>query len=226
VGQSQEIAIEGLRGIPAADGDPEINGGLGWVELQHGPEGIGSEARFTKKVLQDAVEAVDTSPMSMSIAASSGSLEDRIREAKRSVTTSGMRVGRMGAMIACVGVAMIGASFIAPSGLQMLMRVLGGAAALFGIVPFMLGWKQAKQGSPFLRALSTPKEVEALLMEEKPLAGDRRSLSVLLGDGTSQSVALPAQEAGELFTLVQELNPAAQCEVTAGAQRQLAALKP
>jgi hypothetical protein len=170
--------------------------------------------------------------MSMSVAASSasastaGSLDERIRQAKRSVTTSGMRVGRMGAMIACVGVALIGASFLAPAALQTLMRVVGGAAVLFGIVPFVLGWKQSKQGSPFLRALSAPKEVEALLMEEKPLAGDRRSLSVLLGDGTSQSVALPAQEAGELFTLVQELNPTAQCEVTAGAQRQLAALKP
>jgi hypothetical protein len=174
--------------------------------------------------------------MSMSVAESTGtssagslepgSLEDRIRHAKRSVTTSGMRVGRMGAMVSCVGIAMIGASFVAPSGLQTLMRVLGVAAALFGVVPFMLGWKQSKQGSPFLRALSTPTEVEALLMEEKALAGDRRSLSVLLGDGTSQSVALPAQEAGELFTLVQELNPAAQCEVTIGAQRQLAALKP
>ncbi len=169
--------------------------------------------------------------MSMSVAASSsasasGSVEDRIRQAKRSVTTSGMRVGRMGAMIACVGFVLVGASFAAPGGLQAAMRVLGGLAAAFGVVPFMLGWKQSKQGSPFLRALTAPTEVEALLMEEKPLAGDRRSLSVLLGDGTSQSVALPAQEAGELFTLVQELNPQAQCEVTVGAQRQLAALKP
>jgi hypothetical protein len=165
--------------------------------------------------------------MSMSVSANSSSaLEDRVRQAKRSVTTSGMRVGRMGAMIACVGIALISGSFLAPNGIQTLMRVLGGAAAMFGIVPFMLGWKQSKQGSPFLRALSTPTDVEALLMEEKPLAGDRRSLSVLLGDGTSQSVALPAQEAGELFTLVQELNPKAQCEVTIGAQRQLAALKP
>jgi hypothetical protein len=160
--------------------------------------------------------------MSMSVT----STEDRVRQAKRTVTTSGMRVGRMGAMVSSAGIALIAASFVAPDGLVTVMRLLGIVAALFGIVPFVLGWNQSKQGSPFLRALSTPADVEALLMEEKPLAGDRRSLSVLLGDGTSQSVALPAQEAGELFTLVQELNPDAQCEVTVGAQRQLAALKP
>ncbi len=168
--------------------------------------------------------------MSMTAAASHSpsqdTLEQRIRRAKRTVTASGMRVGRSGAMVSSAGAALIAASFMAPSSLQLLMRVIGGAAILFGLVPFSLGWKQSKQGSPFLRALSDPTEVEALLMEEKPLAGDRRSLSVLLGDGTSQSVALAADEAGELFTLVQELNPKAQCQVTLGAQRQLAALKP
>ncbi len=173
--------------------------------------------------------------MSMTAAASAtpsashttgATVEDRVRRAKRTVTASGMRVGRTGAMVSSAGLALIAASFAAPTSLQMLMRVLGAAAVAFGMVPFSLGWKQSKQGSPFLRALSDPTEVEALLMEEKPLAGDRRSLSVLLGDGTSQSVALAAHEAGELFTLVQELNPKAQCEVTLGAQRQLAALKP
>lgn len=129
-------------------------------------------------------------------------------------------------MVSSAGIALIAASFVAPSSLQTLMRVAGVAAIAFGLVPFSLGWKQSKQGSPFLRALSVPADVEALLMEEKPLAGDRRSLSVLLGDGTSQSVALPADQAGELFTLVQELNPAATCEVLLGAQRRLAALKP
>jgi hypothetical protein len=132
----------------------------------------------------------------------------------------------MGAVISSAGVvALIGASK-APMGLENPARFLGVLAMVFGVLPFILGWKQSKAGSPFLRALSEPKEVEALLMEEKPLAGDRRSLSVLLGDGTSQSVALPANEAGDLFTLVQELNPSAQCEVLTGAQRQLAALKP
>ncbi len=171
--------------------------------------------------------------MSMTAAASQAasqpsgvSVEDRVRRAKRTVTSSGMRVGRSGAMVSSSGIALIAASFVGPTSLQVLLRVVGGAAVLFGLVPFSLGWKQSKQGSPFLRALSDPAEVEALLMEEKPLAGDRRSLSVLLGDGTSQSVALGAEEAGELFTLVQELNPQAQCEVTLGAQRQLAALKP
>jgi hypothetical protein len=155
------------------------------------------------------------------------SVEDRVRQAKRSVTSSGMRVGRTGAMISAAGGAALIASFTAaPDALAGPLRVLGALAFLFGILPFALGWKQSKAGSPFLRALSEPQHIEALLMEEKPLAGDRRSLSVLLGDGTSQSVALPAPDAGELFTLVQELNPKAQVEVTAGAQRALAAMKP
>jgi Flp pilus assembly protein TadB len=177
--------------------------------------------------------SAEAPPMSMTAASpnpsarqESSSVEDRIRRAKRTVTASGMRVGRSGAMVSSVGIALIAASFAMSGSVQTLMRVAGVVAILFGLVPFSLGWKQSKQGSPFLRALTTPEEIEVLLMEEKALAGDRRSLSLLLGDGTSQSVALAAEEAGELFALVQELNPAAQCEVVLGAQRQLATLKP
>jgi hypothetical protein len=153
-------------------------------------------------------------------------IEARVKAAKRSVTTSGMRVGRSGAMISTVGIFAIALASQLPSALTTPIRVVGLLAVLFGIVPFMLGWQQAKAGSPFLTALSQPGDVDAVLMEEKALAGDRRSVSVLLGDGRSQSVALPAREAGELFALIKELRPDAQCDVVLGAQRALAAMKP
>jgi hypothetical protein len=155
------------------------------------------------------------------------SVEERVKSAKRAITSTGMRIGRTGAMISTAGVVAVIVSFTAaPDALATPLRLLGAVAAIFGVLPFMLGWKQSKAGSPFLRGLSNPGDIEALLMEEKPMSGDRRSVSVLLGDGTSQSVALPAADAGELFALVQELNPKAQCEVAPGAQRMLAAMKP
>ncbi len=158
--------------------------------------------------------------------ASPTTLEARIRAAKRSVTTTGLRVGRTGAMISGAGAIALLSTWKLPEVMQSPVRILGVLALLFGCVPFAIGWQQAKAGSPFLSALNAPESVEALLMEEKPMAGDRRSICVLLGDGRSQSVALPAQQAGELFTLIKELRPDAQCEVLLGAQRALAALKP
>jgi hypothetical protein len=159
-------------------------------------------------------------------AAESEQLETRVRAAKRSVTSAGMRVGRTGAMISTAGAIAVAVSWQLPSVMVMPFRILGGLALIFGLLPFSLGWQQAKAGSPFLVALNTPDQVEALFMEEKPLAGDRRSVSVLTGDGRSQSVALPAQQAGELFALLKELRPDAQCDVVVGAQRALAAIKP
>jgi hypothetical protein len=153
-------------------------------------------------------------------------LESRVRAAKRSVTSTGMRVGRTGAMIAAAGGVAIAASWQVPTVMQTPFRIIGVLALLFGLIPFGIGWQQAKAGSPFLVALSTPDQIEAVFMEEKPMAGDRRSVSLLLGDGRSQSVALPAQQAGELFALLKEMRPEAQCEVKIGAQRALAAIKP
>ncbi len=164
--------------------------------------------------------------MSMTAATTVPNFDARVRAAKRSVTSSGMRIGRNGAMISAAGAMLILAAWKLPEVMQVPARVVGAVALMFGMVPFILGWQQSKAGSPFLAALSTPDDVEALFMEEKPLAGDRRSVSVLLGDGRTQSVALEAQQAGELFALIKELRPDAQCDVVLGAQRALAAIKP
>jgi hypothetical protein len=151
-------------------------------------------------------------------------LEARIKGAKRIVVSSGMRVGRTGAMVSALGVVMTGAAFAVQTPVSSVGRVLGIAALLFGLVPFFLGWSVSKAGAPFLRALGERDAVRALLMDARPLAGGRRSLSLLLHDGTHQTVALAASDAYEVLDVVGIQSPAADRGEREAAQRTVAQL--
>jgi hypothetical protein len=151
-------------------------------------------------------------------------LDARVKAAKKAVVSTGMRVGRTGAALSAAGgvVAVVGwkMGHTAPA------LIAGGLLFVFGLLPFSIGWSLSKAGSPFLRALSEPNSVAALLMDAKQLGGGRRSLSVLLADGQRQTVALPDQAARELADVVAQLSPRSERGEREGAQRAIAQLMP
>lgn len=152
------------------------------------------------------------------------SLEERSKAARKIVVQSGMRVGRRGMMLTVLGLALAIAAWQVETPVSKLGIVVGLAAVLFGIVPFLIGFSQSKQGAPFLRALSEPAIVTALLIDSKTLPGNRRSLSLLLNDGTHQTIALKSEDAHIVLDVVSKLSPEADAGEREAAQRVVAQL--
>ncbi len=151
-------------------------------------------------------------------------LETRVKAAKKTIVASGMRVGRSGVMISTLGAVLAVAAWKMKTPVSGLGIAIGVGALLFGLVPFSIGWGLSKAGSPFLRALSDSSVVRALFMDASQLAGGRRSLSLLLTDGTRQTLALKSMEAQEVVDLVGVFSPGAERGERDHAQRVIAQL--
>jgi hypothetical protein len=152
------------------------------------------------------------------------SLEASSKAARKIVVQSGMRVGRTGMMLAFAGALVASAAFAVDTPFSKLGIVVGLLAFLAGIVPVIIGWSQSRQGAPFLRALSEPAAVSALLLDPKALPGNRRSLSLLLADGAHQTVALKEEDARTVLDVVSKLSPKAETGEREAAQRVVAQL--
>jgi hypothetical protein len=152
------------------------------------------------------------------------SLDDASKAARKIVVQSGMRVGRSGMMLAVAGVFLALAAWKFDTPVSKLGIVVGLLAVVTGVIPFVIGWSQSRQGAPFLRALSEPAAVSALLLDTKTLPGNRRSLSLLLADGAHQTVALKESEARTVLDVVSKLSPAADTGERDEAQRVVAQL--
>ena len=150
--------------------------------------------------------------------------EERSKAARKIVVQSGMRVGRSGMMLTVLGLGLAITSWQVETAVSKLGIVVGLLAVLFGVIPFLIGWSQSKQGAPFLRALSEPGIVTALLLDSKVLPGNRRSLSLLLNDGTHQTIALKDDDARTVLDVVSKLSPAADSGERDAAQRDVAQL--
>jgi hypothetical protein len=151
-------------------------------------------------------------------------LEARVKAAKKTIVSSGMRIGRVGVMISTLGAVLAVAAWKMQTPVSGLGIAVGVGALLFGLIPFSIGWGLSKAGSPFLRALSDSSTVRALFMDASQLAGGRRSLSLLLTDGTRQTLALKSIEAFEVVDLVGVLSPSSERGEREQAQRVLAQL--
>lgn len=156
--------------------------------------------------------------------AASSPFDERVKAAKKAVVSSGMRVGRTGMMLSTAGAILAVAAWKIKTPVSGLGVALGIAALLFGIVPFLIGWGMSKAGAPFLRALSEPLATTAVLMDSRVMSGNRRSLSLLLNDGTRQTIALKDSEAREMLDLVGTLSPKAERGERETAQRVVAQL--
>jgi hypothetical protein len=148
----------------------------------------------------------------------------RVKAAKRTIVQSGMRVGRLGMLVAVVGLALLVAGFVLHSGLSGAAIAVGLLAVVVGIVPVMIGWGTSKAGAPFLRALSEPDAVHALFLGTQPLAGGRRALALMLKDGQRQTIALNESDAFEVLDLVSRLSPDAETGERESAHKDIAKL--
>ena len=137
---------------------------------------------------------------------------------------NGMRVGRSGMLLSCVGVVLALASWKVETPVSTLGIVVGLLAVLVGAFPFAIGWGQSRQGSAFLRAVSEPNATRALLLDLKPLAGNRRSLALLLNDGKRQTLAVTNEQAHTILEVAKAFSPAAEVGEHEAAQRAVAAL--
>ncbi len=168
-------------------------------------------------MLKEQTNRADGEPME-------NSLEERSKAARKIVVQSGMRVGRSGMMLTVVGLGLSIAASQVETPVSKLGIVAGLAAIVSGVIPFLIGWSQSKQGAPFLRALSEPAAVTALLLDTKTLPGNRRSLSLLLNDGTHQTIALKDDDARTVLDVVSKLSPEADAGERESAQRVVAQL--
>jgi hypothetical protein len=114
-----------------------------------------------------------------------------------------MLVSAMGIVLA------IGAWQIDP-GISSIGMSFGAVLAVLGLIPFAIGWSQSRRGAPFLRALSEEGSVKALLVDTKTLPGVRRSLALLLNDGSRQTIALKEADALTIVDIVGSLSPEAE----------------
>jgi hypothetical protein len=172
------------------------------------------------------MDSADTTVIDRAVGASShpNAIEVQAKAAKKSIVSSGMRIGRAGVMISTLGAVLAVVAWKVKTPVSGLGIAVGVIALLFGLVPFSIGWGLSKAGSPFLRALTDSSVVRALFMDTSQLGGGRRSLSLLLTDGTRQTLALKSVEAFEVVDVVGALSPGSERGEREQAQRVIAQL--
>ena len=142
-----------------------------------------------------------------------------IRDAKKAITSTGMRTGRMGmvAVMAAVGAFVAGRRV--DGGLRTLATASGLAVLVIGLLALAAGWQLSKAGGVMISALSDPSQLKSAFLGERQSMGGRRVVSVLLVDGRTQSVALPEERTNALYQLLARVAPKAELGVHAAPQR-------
>lgn len=148
----------------------------------------------------------------------SDELTAEIREAKKTITGTGMRTGRMGAVavVAAVAAGVMGRRI---DGLQTVATLVGLGVMVVGVLALAAGWQLSKAGGAMISALSDPNQLKAAFVGEHQAMGGRRVVSVMLIDGRTQSVALPEERTNALYQLLGRIAPKAQLGVHPTPQR-------
>lgn len=146
-------------------------------------------------------------------------LTTEIREAKKTITGTGMRTGRSGAVAVIAAVAAIGVGRNVGGGLRTLATISGLAVLVIGVMAIAAGWQLSKAGGAMISALSDPAQLKAAFVGERQAMGGRRVVSVMLVDGRTQSVALPEERTNALYQLLGRIAPSAQLGVSPSPQR-------
>ena len=146
-------------------------------------------------------------------------ISGEVREAKKAITGTGMRTGRMGAVAVVGAVAAFVASRQVSGGLRSVAVLVALVFLTVGILAVAAGWQLSKAGGAMISALSDPTQLKSAFVGERQSLGGRRVVSVMLIDGRTQSVALPEEHTNAIYQLLGRLAPKAQLGVHATPQR-------